>query len=256
MRLRGLYAVALFLCVLALALPAAAQETRGAIEGTITDASGAVLPGVTVEARGAAGGVFTSVTDERGAYRFPALQPGAYEVSASLEGFTPAKRTANLVVGQLLKVDIPLAVAGVSETVQVTGEAPTIDVKQATAATNIQAAEIDKLPKGRNFADLVTLAPGANDESRSGGISVDGASAAENKYYLDGVDTTNLQTGVSATTVLPDFIQEVQVKSSGYSAEFGGATGGVISVISKSGTNMFRGDLGGYLNTDGMNGDS
>ena len=102
---------------------------------------------------------------------------------------------------------------------------------------------------------MVTLAPGANQEGRSGGLSVDGASAAENKYYVDGVDTTNLRTGVSATPVLTDFIQEVQVKSSGYAAEFGGATGGVVSVISKSGTNIFHGEAGAYLNTNGMNGD-
>ena len=111
------------------------------------------------------------------------------------------------------------------------------------------------MPKGRDFQSLVTLAPGANQESRSGGISVDGASAAENKFYLDGVDTTNLRTGVSATPVLTDFIEELQVKSSGYAAEFGGAMGGVVSVISKSGTNRFLGEGGFYYNSIGMNGD-
>ncbi|HSK09069.1 MAG TPA: carboxypeptidase-like regulatory domain-containing protein, partial [Vicinamibacterales bacterium] len=139
----ALFALAL-VCMLA-ATPLAAQETRGAIEGTITDASGAVLPGVTVEARGASGGLFTSTTDARGAYRFPSLAPGSYVVTATLQGFTPGTRTVNLDVGQLLKVDVPLAIAGLSETVQVSGEAPTIDVKQTTAATNIQAAEIDRL---------------------------------------------------------------------------------------------------------------
>ncbi len=97
----------------------------------------------------------------------------------------------------------------------------------------------------------MTLAPGANNESRSGGISVDGASAAENKFYVDGVDATNLRTGVSATTFNTDFIEEVQVKSSGHAAEFGGATGGVISVISRSGTNNFSGSVGTYFNNDG-----
>ena len=125
-------------------------------------------------------------------------------------------------------------------------ESPTIDVRQATAATNIRADEIDRIPKGRDFQSLVTLAAGANMESRSGGISIDGASAAENKWYLDGIDTTNLRTGVSATPFLTDFISEVQVKSSGYAAEFGGATGGVVSIISKSGSNQFRGE-GGLL---------
>lgn len=242
------------LCVL-LAVPVAAQETRGAIEGVIKDASGGVLPGVSVEAAGVTGTV-TTVTDASGVYRFPALSPGEYVVTATLTGFNPTKSASVVVaVGRLLKVDLTLTIAGVSESLQVSAESPTIDVKQTTAATNIQAIAIDRLPKGRDFTSLVTLAPGANSESRSGGISVDGASAAENKYYLDGVDTTNLRTGISATPVLTDFIEELQVKSSGYAAEFGGAMGGVVSVISKSGTNQFRGEAGTYLNTVGMNGD-
>ena len=106
---------------------------------------------------------------------------------------------------------------------------------------------IDRLPKGRDFTSLVTLAPGANNESRSGGISIDGASSAENRYFIDGTDTTNLRTGLSGKTLLPEFIDEVQVKSSGYQAEFGGATGGVVNVVTKSGTNSFRGDIGTYF---------
>jgi hypothetical protein len=238
------------------AWPVAAQETRGAIEGIVKDTSGAVLPGVTVEAKSAGGQTFTSVTDSNGIYRFPTLDPGRYELTATLSGFNTTKSApVFLLVGQLLKVDLAMPVAGVTESVQVTAESPTIDVKQATAATNIRAEEIDRLPKGRDFQSLVTLAPGANQEGRSGGLSIDGASAAENKFYVDGIDSTNLRTGVAATTFLPDFIQEVQIKSSGYAAEFGGATGGVVSVISKSGTNQFRGEAGFYLNNDALNGD-
>jgi Carboxypeptidase regulatory-like domain/TonB-dependent Receptor Plug Domain len=243
------------LCSLALAWPAAAQETRGAIEGVVKDVSGGVLPGVTVEAKSAAG-TFTSVTDANGIYRFPALNPGEYEITATLSGFNPATNAPVLVqVGKLLKIDLALTIAGVSENVQVHAESPTIDVKQTTAATNLRSDVINRLPKGRDFTSLVTLAPGANDESRSGGLSIDGASAAENKYYLDGIDTTNLRTGISATPFLTDFIEEVQVKSSGHAAEFGGATGGVVSVISKSGTNQFRGEAGFYVNNESLNGD-
>jgi hypothetical protein len=237
------------------AWPVAAQETRGAIEGVVKDASGAVLPGVSVEAKSAAG-TFTSLTDVSGIYRFPALTPGRYEITANLQGFNPSTSAPVIVeVGKLLKVDLALTVAGVAENVQVTAESPTIDVKQTTAATNLRADAIDRLPKGRDFTSLVTMAPGANNESRSGGISIDGASAAENKYFLDGIDTTNLRTGISATPFLTDFIEEVQVKSSGYAAEFGGSTGGVVSVISKSGTNQFRGETGAYFNSEALNGD-
>jgi Carboxypeptidase regulatory-like domain/TonB-dependent Receptor Plug Domain len=252
MRLRT-YAALLF--ALLLAWPTAAQETRGSIEGVVKDSSGAVLPGATVEAKSAAGGTVTSVTDTNGVYRFPVLDPGRYEVLVTLSGFTQAKSApVNVLVGQVLKLDVAMNVASVTETVSVLAESPTIDVKQATAATNIRADEIDRIPKGRDFQSLVTLAAGANMESRSGGISIDGASASENKWYLDGIDTTNLRTGVAATPVLTDFISELQVKSSGYAAEFGGATGGVVSVISKSGSNQFRGEGGFYINNDALNG--
>ena len=237
----------------ALVVPAAAQETRGAIEGVVKDASGAVLPGATVEVTGVMG-VVSTTSDTNGAYRFPALDPGNYEVTATLSGFKPASSKVSLAVGQLLKADLALAVGGVTETVMVTAHSSTIDVKQSSAATNIQAETIALIPKGRDFQSIVTLAPGANQESRSGGISVDGASSAENKFYVDGVDATNLRTGVAATTFNTDFIEEVQVKSSGHAAEFGGATGGVISVISRSGTNTFSGSVGTYFNNDGLNG--
>lgn len=239
--------------VAALAVPAWAQETRGAIEGTVKDSSGAILPGATVEAKGVTGTTST-VADGAGAYRFPALAPGQYDVVATLSGFKPSQTRVVLAVGQVLKVDMSLAVGGLTEAVTVTAESPTIDVKQSTAATNLRSETIDILPKGRDFQSLVTLAPGANQESRSGGISVDGASAAENKFYVDGVDATNLRTGVAATTFNTDFIEEVQVKSSGHAAEFGGATGGVISVISRSGTNTFRGSVGAFFNNEGLNG--
>jgi hypothetical protein len=247
---------AALMLALMFALPAGAQETRGSIEGVVKDTTGAVLPGATVEAKSAAGGTLTSVTDTNGLYRFPVLDPGRYDLTVTLSGFTQTKGTpVSVVVGQVLKVDVAMSIAGLTENVQVSAESPTIDVRQATVATNINAEDIERVPKGRDFQSLVTLAPGANQESRSGGISIDGASAAENKFYLDGIDTTNLRTGVSATPFLTDFISEIQVKSSGYAAEFGGATGGVVSVISKSGSNQFRGEGGFYLNNDALNGD-
>ena len=89
----------------------------------------------------------------------------------------------------------------------------------------------------------MTQAPGANHEAKLGGLSIDGASAGENRYIIDGIETTNLQSGVSGKNLIADFVEEVQVKSSGYTAEFGGATGGVINVITKSGTNNWHGNV-------------
>ena len=248
--------LATLMVALLLAWPVAAQETRGAIEGSVKDSSGAVLPGATVEAKSPSAN-YSSVTDPNGMYRFPAVIPGTYEITATLQGFSPAKREdVNVVVGQLLKVDLSMALQGVTETVSVTAESPTIDVKQTTAATNIRQEMIDLVPKARDFAGLVQMAPGANIESRFGsggsGLSIDGASASENKFFIDGVDTTNLRTGVSGTPFLTDFIDQVQVKSSGYAAEFGGSTGGVVSVISKSGSNSLRGQVGTYFLNDAL----
>lgn len=236
------------------AWPATAQETRGSIEGIIKDTSGAVLPGVTVEARGitVAGGQ-TAVTDAGGVYRFPSLLPGVYEITANLSGFNPAKsENVELQLGQVLKVDLSMAIAGVTEAVEVTAESPLIDVKQSVAAATIEKEFIDRIPKGRDFSSLIPLAPGANSEPRGGGISIDGASGSENRYFINGVDTTNLRTGVSGKNLLPEFIENLQVKSSGYAAEFGGSTGGVINVITKSGSNQYRGDIGSYFTNDAM----
>jgi hypothetical protein len=246
------------LCVGALlwAWPAQAQEQTGSIQGVVRDASGGVLPGVTVEARSPqVVGVSTSVTDDRGAYRFPALPPGTYSVTATLQGFTPAKSDAVLALGQLLTVNLTLAVGGVTETVQVTGESPLIDVKQSASFTTVNEATIERIPKGRDFASVVSTAAGAQQEARQGGIQVDGSSGSENRFIIDGMDTTNLQGGTQGKTMLLDFIQEVQVKSSGYNAEFGGSTGGVVSAITKSGSNSIRGSVGLYNQGDWGYGD-
>jgi outer membrane receptor protein involved in Fe transport len=232
----------LLLGVLVFGIPASAQEQRGSVEGIVKDASGAVLPGATVEAKSPTGVVVTATSEANGSFRFPSLQPGTYTITASLSGFQ--SRTADDVLvylGQIKKVDFALPVAGVAETVKVTAESPMIDVRQSARQANIRNEQVELLPKGRDFTTLVTQAPGANQEAKLGGLSIDGASAGENRYIIDGIETTNLQSGTSGKAVIVDFIEEVQVKSSGYTAEFGGATGGVINAVTKSGTNDFHG---------------
>jgi hypothetical protein len=160
---RGTLALFTLIAVILLSGLALGQEQTGSIQGTVKDASGAVLPGVTMEARSPAlVGVATAVTDERGTYRFPALPPGTYTITAALTGFETAKVDGvALVLGQILKVDVTLKVAGVAETVTVSGEAPLIDVKQNAAGANIQAEIIDRIPKGRDFTTTITIAPGS-----------------------------------------------------------------------------------------------
>ena len=208
--------IALVFLMLALAMPAFAQEQRASIEGIVKDSTGAVMPGVTVEAKNEATGVVVSaVSDANGVYRFPSLASGIWDVTATLAGFNSIT-TADvpLTLGQIKKVDFALTVAGVSESVQVTGESPLVDVRQSARSTSIRGEQIDLLPKGRDFTSLVTQAPGSNNEGKLGGISIDGASAGENRFIVDGVETTNLQSGVSGKGLIADFVDEVQVKSS------------------------------------------
>src|SRR5712692_2335813 len=233
---------AVLVAVLMTASAAIAQEQRGSIDGVVRDSSGGVLPGVTVEARSAAGAVVSTVSDATGKYRFPSLQPGRYEVSVTLASFRPGKVSdVDLPVGQVRSVDFSLQLASVTEAVTVTGESPVVDTRQNSRSVDIRAEQIELLPHGRDFTTLVTQAPGANNETKLGGLSIDGASAAENRYIVDGMETTNLQSGLSGKRVIVDFIDEVQVKSSGYTAEYGGAMGGVVNMITTSGTNDFHG---------------
>ena len=221
--------------------PVLAQETRATIEGVVRDAQGAVMPGVMVEAQNlTSGATVSTTTDGTGTFRFPALASGRYNVTATLDGFVPARVDAvEALLGQIKQVEFDLKIGGLTEEVQVTAESPLVDVKQSARSTNIREEQLELLPKGRDFTSVVTQAAGANNEVRLGGLSIDGASAGENRFIVDGVETTNLQDGTSGRQMITDFVEEVQVKSSGYTAEFGGATGGVVNVITKSGTNTF-----------------
>src|SRR4051794_26319527 len=243
--------IRVFAALLAMTLfawPAAAQEQRGSIEGIVKDSSGAVLPGATVEARSAGSGVLTATSDATGNFRFPSVLPGVYEVSATLSGFKAGKvSNVEVRLGSIKSVDFSLSLATMSESVTVTAESPIVDTKSSGKSTNIRAEQVNLLPHNRDFTSLVTQAPGANNESKSAGIMLDGAAAAENRYVIDGIETTDIVGGVSGKNLLADFVEEVQVKSTGYPAEFGGATGGVINVITKSGSNNFNGQAVTYF---------
>ena len=242
---RAVYALA---CVLALSLPAAAQEQTGQIQGTVKDTSGAVLPGVTVEAMNLATGAVAATRRhrrQRASTVSSACVLANTKSAPSFRASRPRKSsTIDLRLGQVLTVELALAVGGVAETVSVTAESPLIDTKQNVRQSNIRDEQIELLPHGRDFTSLVTQAPGANAEAKLGGLSIDGASAGENRYIIDGVETTDLQDGTSGKKLNVDLVEEVQVKSSGYTAEYGGAMGGVINTVTKSGSNDFHGTAG------------
>jgi len=242
---------ALSLMILAIAVAAgslAAQQSTGKIIGKVLDAQGEPLPGVSVEASGARlVGKATAVTDAQGSYRLFALPPGSYTIVFALSGFQPVTRKDILLeLEKTLTLDITMQPGAINEEVTVIGQSPIIDVKSTTRGATLDRQILSTLPKGRNFDSLLVTVPGVAQEGLVAGTSVDGASGAENMYYVDGINTNNLVNGVSAQQVNFDFVEEVSFKSSGYNAEFGGSLGGVVNVLTRSGGNEYRGEILGY----------
>ena len=235
-------------------------QTTGTIEGAVTDQGGSPLPGVTVEATSPnLQGTRVVVTSESGTYRFPSLPPGAYVVVASLPGFGKVQKNAIVALDATATVNLSLSLSTTAE-VTVTGEAPLVDRTSTTAGTNYEAKVIDRLPVGRNYADVVFTQPGVQadfgeTQGRSLAISIYGATSAENLFLIDGVNTTNVIKGFQGKDINNEFIQEVEVKTGGYQAEYGRNTGGVVNVITKSGGNEFHGGAFDYYNDTGMRAD-
>jgi hypothetical protein len=239
------------------ATPALAQEVTGGVAGTVVDSSKAAIPGATVKLEGGAVNQ-VQVSDPSGRYTFAAVPPGTYRLTSTLQGFsTGLAENVVVEIGKTTTVDFALNVGGLEEQVTVESSAARIDTAQSTIQTNVTAATIENLPKGTNMASLLKLAPAARQEALSGGYQIDGASGSENSFMIDGLETGNFRTGVlNVNNNLPfEFIQEMSIKTSGFNAEFGGATGGVISVVTKSGTNQFRGTGGIEWEPSGLAGD-
>src|SRR5262245_47118294 len=250
----------LSVCVLLLVPVAMFAQTTGTVEGTITDQSGVPLPGVSVELSSPnLQGTRTAVTSADGRYRFPSVPPGQYKVQAELSGFGKVQKNATVTLDSTAQVNLSLALSTTAE-VTVTGEAPLVDVASTTTGTNYSAKVIDKLPVGRNYADIVFTQPGVQADfgetmGRSMAISVYGSTSSWNLFLIDGVNTTNVIQGIQGKDINNEFIQEVEVKTGGYQAEYGRNTGGVVNVITKSGGNEFHGGIFGYYNDTGMRAD-
>lgn len=253
---RSIGSVAVAALLLAGVLSAQAP-TAGRIIGTVVDEQGAPLPGVSVEAKSPRlVGTAATVTDANGVYRLLALPPGPYVVTFSLQGFAAVVRNdIALGVEQALVVDAAMKPSAISEEVVVVGQAPLIDVKNAARGQVLTAQTFNALPKGRSFDSLMTMLPGVQAENDLlAGLSVDGASGAENVYFVDGMDTSDLSGGTRKQNVVFDFAEEVQVKASGYNAEYGGSVGGVVNVITRSGGNSYHGEIIGYYSGTSLEG--
>ncbi len=257
---------------LAVALPAPllaqSQVAGGAIEGTVTDAQGGVLPAATVTLRNTDTGVTRATqTDAGGVYRAPLLPVGTYELTAALAGFGTVRRPALvLTIGQTLVADVRLNVAAQSEEVTVTAEAPVIETARTQQASTVGASAVANLPvNGRNFIDFVLTTPGVVRDVRGGDISFAGQRGTLNSLVIDGADDNNTffgQTlgrtgsGRAPYQFSQDAVQEFQVNRNAYSAEYGRAGGAVINVVTKSGTNDFHGSAFEFFRDKGLDGNS
>src|SRR6059036_2345587 len=253
---------AVLICVLACSWSASAQETTGGIRGTVKDPQGAVIPGATVEVSSPALiGKKSATTDSGGFFHFEQLPPGIYSISVNATGFAPqTKGNLELRVGALPTVNLTMQIGGITQEVNVSAEAAVIDITQSKVETNVTEEVLMNIPKLRSFQSVIPFAPGARQEplqsareSRMGGYQINGASDAENVYLIDGVNATDVQNGGVGKDFQTDFIQEVQIKSSSFEAEYGGALGGVINAVPKRGSNAWHGELKSYFQSSALN---
>ncbi len=248
----------LALAVLGLTANVAYSQTTGMIEGTVTDSNDSPLPGASVEIKSASlQGTRTAVTDNDGRYRFPVLPIGSYTVTARLSGFKTVERgNVQVTLSSTATIPVRMEISALAEIV-VTGEAPVVDTTTTTTGTTYTANVISHLPVARNYADIVRSQPGVQTDTgetqgRSLALSIYGSTSAENLYLIDGVNTTNVIKGFQGKAINNEFVEEVEVKTGGYQAEYGRNTGGVVNVITKSGGNEFHGEGFGYFDNTGM----
>ena len=227
------------------------QENTGRVDGTVVDSTGAVLPGANVKA--SSPGLprdIETVSDGAGTFTFPGLTPGVYAITISKVGFTTSKlQNVQVLLGSKISLSPKLSVGSVSQTIEVTETSISLDVTSSRTSTNITSEVVSQLPRSRNFNSLLQLAPGVRLEAKSGtagvgGVSVDGASGSENVFVIDGVEVSDTLNGsLGRNFNIPfEFLAEIQVKSGGFEAEYGGANGGVVNLATKSGTNAYHGE--------------
>jgi outer membrane receptor for ferrienterochelin and colicin len=263
MRTRLLALGAVFSLVVLAWGPASGQEaTSGTIEGTVLDAQGAPLPGVTVILTSDQG-TKTVTTDATGSFRFAYLPAATYSVRASLQGFNTVERqNLDVRLGARVRVEITLT-AGVSEQVEVIGTAPVVDISSTTTGATISSELMSSIPLGRSFSNTLALAPGVVASGiDQANPSISGASGLENAYVIDGVNINNtgygsagsysINFGSLGTGVNLDYIKEVQVKTGGYEPEYGEALGGFINLVTKTGGNEFKSSGWGYFQGSGL----
>jgi hypothetical protein len=231
-----------------------AQTIRGDIRGNIADEHGVALPGVSVglESEDLLGSL-TTITDTDGAFKFLVLPPGVYTATFTLVGFqTQQQPEIRVAIGTTVRLEVTM-VEAFSDEILVTSESPLVNTATSTVGFNVSQDFFMDLPIGREYTAVAAITPGVQDDLS--GQTFYGSTGAENAYYIDGVNTTEIYAGTKGTTLNFEFIDEVQIKAAAYSAEYGHSTGGYLNVVTKSGGNVYHGDVFGYYESDSLRSD-
>jgi len=261
--------LSLLLLTFGTAITAVAQQGTGNIIGTVKDSTGATVEGATVDIQNVdTQNKFTLSTNDAGFYNSPPLLPGSnYSVIVTRQGFqTSVTKGVTLTVGARVEVDVQLMVGGTTETVQVDASQAVLDTTSATLGAVVSEKSIQELPlNGRNTIALTTLTPGvrinttvsqsgfANRGTNLSAISINGSPTGSNSYILDGQSNLSTTTGEIAVNPNTDSIQEFKVQSGSFSAQYGFTLGGVVNLVSRSGTNSFHGSVYEFLRNDIFN---
>lgn len=243
-----------------------AQVTTGDIVGRVTDESAGVLPGATITVQNVGtGDLRTTVAGDTGDYVVTLLPIGNYVVRIELQGFSVQESKIALRSGERVRVDGRLSVGTVSETVQVTAEAPLLQTESSTVSMLVTETEVQDLPvNGRNFVRLIQLVPGANegapnalgsgtrpdDRRQTSAVSINGAGDNRNNMLIDGMDNNERAIGTIVVRPSMDAIAEVRVQTNNYPAEVGRTAGGVVNILTKAGSNALHGTAYGFLRDD------
>src|SRR6266849_4797691 len=262
--LRGSAGICLAFLLFVVCTANAQRGTSGSIEGTITDAQGGAISGARLSAVNSDTGLkLESVSDENGLFHFPVVPPGTYVVTAENAGFSNYAVRVSVAVGATIDLPIQLKVGSQATSVTVTSETPIVEVTRSSVQSSVNELAVSDLPTlGRNFINFTLLTPGVTTDVRGGDISFAGQRGTLNSLIVDGSDNNNTffgQTlgrtgsGRAPYQLSQDAVQEFQVNSNAYSAEYGSAGGAVINVVTKSGTNQFHGTGFEFFRDRGLN---
>jgi hypothetical protein len=236
--------------------PALGQLNQtGTLAGTVLDGQKQPLPGVTVTIKSPAIILpqMDMISGPQGRYRFLSLPPGLYEITFSLDGFTTfVRKEIRISVGQTTTIDATLEQKSLSESIVVTGESPTVDIRSSAKSTNLDRTFLATAPAARNLDAYFNMAPGVTAEDNPNGLmsSANGSSVRDNSFNLDGVNVTDPMTGTQMYGFGMDFIDEISILSGGLPAEFGDAAGASINVVTRSGGNKLTGSVSLYYSGD------